>query len=328
MVDEVLATFKEFLAKVQLQAPAIPFISNVSGTWITAAQATSPEYWARQLRETVRFRDGAEEVLKDPGSAFLEIGPGRTLSTLVKLQSGFTQDQVVLSSMRHPYDGMPDMHFALKTLGELWLAGARIDWEGFYSYEQRSRDTLPTYPFEHNRYWIDGGSELQAYEAGKKAAQISKKQDIADWFYVPAWRECVLSQQKEKSNNAAASPLVLLFVGDNDFSFLMRDRLMQAGYRVINIELGTGFKKLDDSTYAFDPSRHHEYTDLVDDVLASAGSPDMVVNLWNIGVQDGANYCDRGFYSILFLTQALAHSPIWNATGTAAAGSAAGRVRH
>jgi len=311
MVNCILATFQEFLKQVRLQPPAIPFISNVSGTWITSAQATAPEYWAKHLRETVRFREGAEALLEEGDKAFLEIGPGRTLSTLIKVQLGCTQNHVVLSSMRHPYDGTADTGFLLKALGEFWLAGGRIDWEGFYRNEPRSHETLPTYPFERNRYWIDGGSDVRGYEAGRKGARISKKRDIADWFYVPTWKESVGPRRERKEDKDGTSSLVLLFVGEREFGSALGSRLTQAGRRVITVVAGSGFKKLDNSTYIFDPSRHHEYADLIDDLLRTVGPPDEVVHLWNIEIHEGANYCDRGFYSLLFLAQALAKRAVF-----------------
>ncbi|RKZ90554.1 MAG: hypothetical protein DRR19_09725, partial [Candidatus Parabeggiatoa sp. nov. 1] len=155
MMTPILASFTERVKQVRLNPPQIPYVSNVTGTWITAAEASEPSYWAKHLRQTVRFADGMQKVLEDSARILLEVGPGRTLSTLARQHPDKEAEQVVLSSLRHPQDSQSDVAFLLNTLGKLWLAGGAVDWSGFYAYERRHRLPLPTYPFERQRYWID-----------------------------------------------------------------------------------------------------------------------------------------------------------------------------
>jgi len=151
MMEPILAAFTEQVAQINLGVPQIPYLSNVTGNWITAAEATEPSYWSKHLRQTVRFADGIQELLKKSARILLEVGLGRTLTTLAKRQ----QAAVVLSSLRHPSDKQSDVAFLLNTVGKLWLHGGQIDWSGFYANERRYRLPLPTYPFERQRYWID-----------------------------------------------------------------------------------------------------------------------------------------------------------------------------
>jgi acyl transferase domain-containing protein len=130
-------------------------LSNVTGDWITAREATNPSYYAQHLRQTVRFAEGLQKLLKDPNQILLEVGPGRTLNTLAKQHPNKGTQQIVLSSLRHPQDQNSDVAFLLTTLGKLWLGGVQIDWSKFYASEQRYRLPLPTYPFERQRYWIE-----------------------------------------------------------------------------------------------------------------------------------------------------------------------------
>ncbi|MCG6927684.1 MAG: amino acid adenylation domain-containing protein, partial [Acidobacteria bacterium] len=74
MMDEAIEPFAEHVRSVALDEPRIPFVSTVSGTWIRTEEAVSPEYWARHLRETVRFREGVATLLADSGRALLEVG--------------------------------------------------------------------------------------------------------------------------------------------------------------------------------------------------------------------------------------------------------------
>ena len=133
----------------------IPYVSNVTGGWVTEAEATNPTYWARHLRETVRFQEGLRHLLNGFDGVLLEVGPGNTLTTLAAQHRESSAARAVLPSLRHPNASHSDEAFLLTTLGKLWLAGAQIDWSGFYAGEQRRRVPLPTYPFERQRYWIE-----------------------------------------------------------------------------------------------------------------------------------------------------------------------------
>ena len=156
MMQPIADSFTELVKTVNLQPPQIPYLSNVTGTWITADQTTNPSYWTTHLCQTVRFADGVNNLWQKQQPILLEIGPGKTLSSLV-LQCLDEQvaDKIVLPSLRHSYEKQSDLAFLLNTLGQLWLSGVEIDWSGFYQREQRDRVPLPTYPFERQRYWID-----------------------------------------------------------------------------------------------------------------------------------------------------------------------------
>ncbi|MBN3883116.1 MAG: beta-ketoacyl synthase N-terminal-like domain-containing protein [Nostoc sp.] len=155
MMEPILEAFVERVKKVTLNPPKIPYISNLTGTWITVTQATNPEYYAQHLRSTVLFAQGVEKLLATPEQVLLEVGPGHTLTTLAKRHPDKAAAQTVLTSVRHPQEKQSDTRVLFNTLGQLWLAGVNIDWFGFYSQEEYYRLPLPTYPFERQRYWID-----------------------------------------------------------------------------------------------------------------------------------------------------------------------------
>jgi amino acid adenylation domain-containing protein len=156
LVEPVLGPFTETVRKMRLSPPRIPYLSNLTGTWVRDSEATDPAYWARHLRQPVRFGAAVAELLREPGRVLLEVGPGRTLAALARRQT--ERGAVVLESLRHPGVEAPDQAFLLGSLGRLWLAGAEVDWDGFHAREQRRRVPLPLYPFERQRYWIDGRS--------------------------------------------------------------------------------------------------------------------------------------------------------------------------
>jgi amino acid adenylation domain-containing protein len=159
LMEPILGPFAEQVARMERRPPSVPCISNLTGSWLTAAEATDPGYWARHLRAPVRFGDGVARLLSEPLPAgppvLLEIGPGRTLASLVRQQAVAGAAPAAISSMRHPKDAEPDDAVLLKALGRLWLAGAEVDWRGFSAGERRRRVPLPTYPFQRRRFWID-----------------------------------------------------------------------------------------------------------------------------------------------------------------------------
>src|SRR5262249_16496741 len=150
-----------FAASLALAPPSIPYLSNVTGTWISAAEATAPSYWARHLRQTVRFASGVAELVRAyPDAILLEVAPAPTLATLALQVPEVAGKHPVLPTMRHPRDPASDVAFLLETAGKLWVAGGKIDWEGFHQGRgARRRVPLPGYPFERQRYWIESGAK-------------------------------------------------------------------------------------------------------------------------------------------------------------------------
>lgn len=126
LVDGVLGEFGGFAAGIRPRPGRVPRISNVSGTWLTAADAADPLYWKRHLRAPVRFADGLRTLLDDHKNAvFLEVGPGTSLSTLTRQNEPSAS---VISSLPHPLDPASDAATITRAVGQLWLAGAGLDW--------------------------------------------------------------------------------------------------------------------------------------------------------------------------------------------------------
>ncbi|MEW6067032.1 MAG: GNAT family N-acetyltransferase [Nitrospirota bacterium] len=175
MMEPILDPFTEQVKKVRLNPPKIPFPSNTTGTWITSEQAMDTGYWARHLRQTVRFSDCVGELLKETNRVLLEIGPGHTLSTFARQHPDRTKEHIVLSSIRHPKEQRSDAAFILNTLGQLWLAGIQVDWAGFYKDEHRHRIPLPTYPFERQRHWVEPVEQPRGFLATR--SELGKMED-------------------------------------------------------------------------------------------------------------------------------------------------------
>jgi acyl transferase domain-containing protein/acyl carrier protein len=219
MMDPAVAPLVEGFRKKNLRAPQIPYISNVTGTWATPEDATDPEYWGRHMRQTVRFADGVRVLLRQPDATLLEVGPGRTLTTLVRTEKS-AADQLVLSTLRAPRDPQSDTEFLLTTLGKLWLSGAAVDWSAFSSAERRHRLSLPTYPFEGQRYWIGPPD---------KPEPAVQRRPIADWFYVPAWSP---AGNTEMSRSRGSDQHWLILGGPRALATELTTKLQAQGHKV------------------------------------------------------------------------------------------------
>ncbi len=154
LVEPILEEFRAQLKLVKLKAPTLPFASNLTGDWITAAEATDPDYWVRHLRSTVRFLDGMAKLFEDNEGIVMEMGPGQTLSTLARQHPARGANHEVIATLRHPQEDVLDEDFLLGAVGRFWLAGGELDWNMFVGGSRR-RVSLPTYPFERTLHWID-----------------------------------------------------------------------------------------------------------------------------------------------------------------------------
>lgn len=155
MVESAMPALAATVRELTLHPPRVPFISNVTGTWISDDEAISPDYWSRHMRETVRFADGLAELFKEPARALLEIGPGQTLAALARQHPVKGERHLILNSLPSAQAPQHDTATMLDALGRLWMAGMPLDWAGFYAHERRRRVRLPTYPFERKRFWIE-----------------------------------------------------------------------------------------------------------------------------------------------------------------------------
>ena len=153
-VEPMLQAFRQVLSKVKLNAPELAFVSNVTGRWITAEEATDPEYWVRQVRGCVRFADGVAALLSRKDRVLLEVGAGEALSRLAR---GHEQaaGRVIVSSQLRAGAAEGQALQPLRCLAQLWVAGVAVDDAPCFRAEDGRRVPLPTYPFERQAYWID-----------------------------------------------------------------------------------------------------------------------------------------------------------------------------
>jgi acyl transferase domain-containing protein len=306
MMEPILESFVEEVSKVKLNPPLIPYLSNVTGNWITAEEATDPARWARHLRQTVLFGEAAGELFKNPEHLLLEVGPGRTLSVLVRHHPQRGAGQMVLSSLRHADEREPDEAFMLATLGRLWLANVNVDWTKLSTGVRPRRVPLPTYPFEGQRYWID--PQIGA-GVGVMQNLLHKNPDIAAWFYAPSWRRSEAAPLPTNEVLAGERRRWLIFADECGIGDGLKERLEGLGQEVITVRAGDEFRRLEKGSYILSPGRREDYQALLKEIGAASDTAQTIVHLWNATSKEQSVKAEhvqsRGFYSLLFLAQGL-----------------------
>ena len=270
MMEAILKPFIEIFKKVSLNSPQVPYISNLTGTWITAQQGTNPEYWAQHLRQTVRFSQGLETLFNDAQfteSIFLEVGPGRVLTSVAKKHPQKSTSQLIFNSLRHPQENQSDSAFLFNTLGNLWLTGIEIDWSVVYSPELHYKVTLPTYPFQRQSYWISAPQNRNLSATNSEI--LTKKSNISDWFYVPSWQRLPLLPAETTVNQ------ILLFIDDLGIGEELAKQYPQA----ITVNIGESFKQQSPGKYSINPENSEDYISLIKELQSLNFNPEKVVHL-------------------------------------------------
>jgi acyl transferase domain-containing protein/acyl carrier protein len=307
MMDPILPAFRELVAGVPRNTPTIPYLSNLTGTWVTSEQATSPECWAAHLRSTVRFAQNAEELFKN-SLILLEVGPGQTLSSFSRQHPQKPTTQVILSSMRHPQEQVADSAFLTQTLGRLWLTGASPDWEAYHSSERCRRIPLPSYPFERKRHWLE--PKTPAAPASQPKDILIKRTDLSSWLYVPSWQRSVWPIPKPSQEPACW----LIFQDSFGVAQALADQLKSSGEQVICVVAGDRFEETATLQFTLQPGCEEHYAQLLDALKKHQADPTHIVHLWSLSATPAKDLPglhgeqSNGFYSLLSLAKALGGS--------------------
>jgi acyl transferase domain-containing protein/thioesterase domain-containing protein/aryl carrier-like protein len=309
MLEPILSEFERFCRPIGFQKPKIPFVSNLTGTWITDAEATDPAYWVSHLRNTVRFDQGARTLLASGSRALLEVGPGRTLASLCRQQPG--KAATVATTLRHSNEAASDVAYLKEAVGRLWVSGIEIDPGRFFARDSQRRVSLPTYPFERQRYWIDKGVRAAPSHS------LTRRPDLGQWFSAPSFLRA-----------APSGPLPaeeirrpwLVFTDDSPLARAIVDRLRKSGARVSTVVASDHFAERGKLKFTIDPARAADYSKLMEVLRNQDALPAHIVHLWGLaprpwrffGSSSDADLSAwergevRNFYSLMFLSQALA----------------------
>ncbi|MGC4896676.1 SDR family NAD(P)-dependent oxidoreductase [Micromonospora sp. DT31] len=300
MMDPLLDEFTALMASVTLRPPTAPFVSNVTGTWITEAQATDPAYWAAHLRRPVRFGACVATLLAEGTWALVECGPGRQLANLARMQvakAGEAQRALTpLGSLPGPGEQTGDLAALLGTAATLWCVGVPVR----LAADPRARRVpLPTYPFERRRYWVDPDPEQQAAEAPAETGP----RPLPEWFAVPVWRQAAPTRTVEPLGRC-------LVLADGPRGEALLAALRAAGDDPVEVRAGAAFT-VTPTGFRVRPGVRADAEALVD--ALGAGLPRRIVHAFALDGEPAGTDLDaawaaqeRGFFGALHLVQALA----------------------
>jgi acyl transferase domain-containing protein/thioesterase domain-containing protein/acyl carrier protein len=322
MLDPIVPAFEAEVRKVQLSEPKIPYISNLTGTWISKAEATDPFYWARHANHPARFNDALHHMWQIKNAILLEAGPGNTLGVLATQHPDRKNAENVLtvSSLRAHYDHQSDCEFLLHSMGKLWLAGRVIDWKPYSIACRAGRSSLPTYPFERQNHWTQ--QAVVPYASHSAGVSVQKNPKISDWFYVPSWKRMM----PRTVNSCQLSELLserhvwLVFADEDAATSRAIARLKSSSQEVITVRAGGDFRRVDSSTFIIEAGNSRHYELLVGALLVENLAPSKVLHAWSLaGSHDRRPEADpfkcaqeKGFYSVLFFVKALARQKLSN----------------
>lgn len=249
LMESMLEAFREHLAGIRLQPPQIDIVSNVTGTWLSDDDATDPEYWIRQLRQTVRFAEGVDTLAElDP--VFLEIGAGDVLGSLVKAQLG--PEAPVVPSLPGVRQAAHAERWMTQAFGRLWLNGGKVDWRHVAADEGPDPRTvsLPPYPFQRRRFATGAPPALSAGADRPSAPASGKDPDMDHWFHVPAWERVAAVRETGSSDTCW-----LVFGAPEEAAALASD--FEAS--VVRLHAADRFARREDGGYDLDPRTAGDY---------------------------------------------------------------------
>jgi acyl transferase domain-containing protein/thioesterase domain-containing protein/acyl carrier protein len=312
MLEPILDRFEAYLRSIRLNAPRIPIMSNKDGQPLGESDATDPMYWVRHLRNTVQFAHCLSTLKQESARVYLEVGPGKALGSLAQA-NGVPTGQVI-NSLRHADHEVADDVWFLGTLGRLWATGVTVDWEPIWGEARRHRVPLPTYAFQRKPYFIEPGTSRAAPEP---APQLVRNDDIGSWGYQPRWRPRQADVEIDVTQDLANTPAQswLIFADEAGLADQLISRLRGAAHRVTVVRAGDLFARLSEFDYLLAPERGREgYDELVRDLVASGNAPQQIVHSWLVTREErfrpGSSFFHRnleqGFFSLLFLAQAVA----------------------
>ncbi|NEO71016.1 MAG: alpha/beta fold hydrolase [Moorea sp. SIO3H5] len=280
LMEPMVADFAQVLSEISLHPPQIKIISNVTGQLATAEIATI-EYWCDHVRGSVKFYQSMETLYQEGYHLCVEVGPKPSLLGMGKacLPKG---KLTAIPSLR---PGKPDSQQMLESLASLYKHGASVDWGRFHQHHPGRLVSLPTYPFERQRYWLDTTSV-------KPLSPISYGQlstpSYRDCLYEIAWRPKDVDTSNESTDISRSSTTWLIFADKGGFGETFGETLVQQQLeatpdRILLISPGSSYEQLQANHYQINPAQPQHFQRLLDQEVESLNATSViVVHMWSL----------------------------------------------
>jgi amino acid adenylation domain-containing protein len=304
MMDDILTAFGNEVAKVKMHPQQIPFISNLTGQPAPDAEIAKPQYWVDHLRQAVQFSEGIEGLLRNRQAIFIEVGPGKVLTSLVRGHAAREEGHTVINLARHAEEAGSDLHHLLSGMGKIWMSGIVPDWSAFYEKEKRRKVSLPGYSFEKIEYpvLVNAFKMITAMQADKS----NEVNPLPGWFYVPTWKKLKLLPAAARTGKRN-----LVFVDGMGIGNALAGMFTQHNEDVICVKAGKAFNEASPGCYELNPSNDGDYQKLFQSLSSNGHLPDRIIHAWSVYDYAGANgnahtlSLNTGFYSLLNIVKAM-----------------------
>jgi acyl transferase domain-containing protein len=305
---------------VTLNAPRIPYVSNVTGELATEQAVTDPGYWARHMCQTVEFGQGLSQVLRGGNLALAEIGPGQSLGALTRGHPGCQPEQWPLIVMTLPpaADRRGPAETLAQAVGRLWLTGVAVDWKALHESPARperdpaterwqpGRVPLPSYPFERQEHWLEAegnGPVTAAVDENDPVAMLRSLPLLPDgeWISVPTWRQSTPQLPRPADKNW----LIFTDQGATDeLATGLREQLGGTGAQVVLVRPGAGFAVEPDGL-RIRPGSAEDATSALRHLVGLGQPPERVVHLWSMTDQlDTDSTLRHGLHTLIAFARA------------------------
>lgn len=295
--------FKQLFEKIKLSAPKIPIISNVSGTVLTKEQAVDPEYWYQHLRQMVQFRKGIETLLVEKKSAFVEVGPGHTLTTFTKNIARKNNNTIYTTHvLPNQKKSTTDLHQLFTALGVLWQVGSKINWSAFHGEHQPKHIALPTYPFQKQTYWVEPNA-IDRLVINKSQKQL---------FFQPSWLRHDPYSREILNPSAIKQHPWIIFTDQTGLANTLFNILKQHTDQIIIVEQGEDYQEINSFHYVINPAKKSHYMGLFTQLDNVLYKEPIILHCFScikdneryLTTPDIDNQLSLGFYSLFYLSQA------------------------
>ena len=286
LMADAARAFRAKVDAVQRNSPNVPWLSNVTGTWIGANEAENPQYWATQILARVRFTKDIA-VLAERPRLLLEVGPGEALIAMARQQMA---KSFAVASLGAENRRKGDEVIFLDAAARLWQAGINLNWREFHPDKVMRRIPLPTYPFERERYWVEPAAaspqpaarqEASPAVAGEDLYGEGKRADISSWFYAPSWQSTPPASMSIEQAGKKKVECWLVLLDRSGLGETLAALLERDGAAIVTVTGAEEFAQ-NGRRFSIRPSRRGDYEQLWREIAALDLHPKGLINLWTM----------------------------------------------
>lgn len=301
MMDDILDEYEQELLKVNLMTPKLDFVSNTTGKLIKSEEATSPKYWVNHLRDTVNFSQGVDFLLDKGNTVFIEVGPGKALSSFCKNATKSFENSTSITLIRHPKEQKDDNQFVTTSLGQIWSQGIDINWKEYYEEETRCKISVPTYSFDNYKldFYVNPFEQLT-----DNVVFGETKRHISQWFYSSNWKKRQLQPKREELE---LNQDYLIFSEGDLLMSSVKDQLENEGGRIIEVRKGNEYDEINESFYEVNPDNEQDFEQLFERLENKGYNFKQIIFNWELKGKNQEEHV-KAFSTLLYLSKrVIAH---------------------